>query len=291
MRSATDQLDASGRGVLQMGIVIERRMSMARAEWCGDRSVRVSQAGAAVGIVLLLLLCVASPLRAQAPGRGGSRRSDVARHCRIVCSPTVSLMPGMLRTHLRGGPLVRNTGTNAEQRLPSSTNMEIIVATTASTALPRVSVFGSVQWLPNVSAQRNPFTLYSASELGTAVRANAPTATAGLSISILPVAMTGGWLDLAGNVGDLFSQAARPGDASAYTHKLDLDLVAHGNVFSRMPAWTYMHRVSLFGILDYVATGLPRAGDEVPIGRQFLSDARPLSLIVGVALPLTPPVR
>jgi hypothetical protein len=200
-------------------------------------------------------------------------------------------MPGLLRTHLGGGPRVRSVATNATQRLASNSDLEIIVAAAARTAVPRVSVFGSVQWLPNASARRNPFTLYTASELGTPVRANAPTVTAGLSFSLLPATMTGGWFDLAGNVGDLYSQAARPSDASAYTHKLDLDLVTHADVFNWVPARTYLHRVSLFGILDYVATGLPRTGDEVPIGRRFESDARPLSLIVGVALPLTPPLR
>jgi hypothetical protein len=234
-------------------------------------------------------------LHAQADGRRRRRGPDApdqrAPRCHIVCTPTLSLMPALLRTHLRGGPIVRSTTTNVAQRLPSSTDAEIIVSTAARTGLPRVSVFGSVQWLPNASARRNPFTLYTASELGAPVRANAPTATVGASVSLVPAAITRGWADLAVNIGDLFSQAARPGDASAYTHKLDLDLIAHADVFNWTPPRTYLHRVSLFAILDYVATGLPHAGDEVPLGRRFTTDARPLSLIAGVALPLSPPVR
>lgn len=81
---------------------------------------------------------------------------------------------------------------------------------------------------------------------------------------------------------------ARPADASAYTLKLDLDLVLHAHPFARLPASTYLHRVSLYGLLDYVATGLPRAGDEVPVGRVFLENSRPLALIAGLALPLSP---
>jgi hypothetical protein len=241
----------------------------------------------------MLMLSRATTLLAQHEGSDGRHESrhDDTEHCRVVCAPAVSLMPGVLRTHLRGGPLVRTIATNAEQRLPSSTDMEIIVATSARTALPRVSVFGSVQWLPNATARRNPFTLYTASEIGAPVRANAPTVTAGLSLALLPATETSGWFDLAGNVGDLFSQAARPSDASTYTHKLDLDLVGHANVFNWMPSGAYLRRLSVFGILDYVATGLPREGDEVPLGRRFLSDARPLSLIVGLAIPLTPPIR
>jgi hypothetical protein len=245
--------------------------------------------------VMALLLFFTSPLHAQNRERDGRQprgtTNDREQQCRIVCAPTLSLMPGFLRTHLRGGPLVRSDATNAEQRLPSSSAMEIIVALAARTAVPRVSVFGSVQWLPNGTAQRNPFTLYTASELGEQVRANAPTATAGISVSLLPASATGGWVDFAANVGDLYSQAARPDDASAYTHKLDLELATHVHAFDWVPARTYLHRASLFGILDYVATGLPREGDEVPLGRRFLSDARPLALIAGISLPVTPPVR
>jgi hypothetical protein len=152
-----------------------------------------------------------------------------------------------------------------------------------------VSLFGSVQWLPNASSSRNPFTLYTANELGDHIHANAPTLTAGASLAVLTPPETHGWFDAAANVGDLFSQAARPDDHTAYTHKLDLDLVTHTHAFAWLPERTYLHRVSVYGILDYVATGLPRAGDEVPKGRRFLTAARPAALIVGLALPVTPP--
>ena len=196
-------------------------------------------------------------------------------------------MPGVLRTHLASGPIVQ-TGTGAARHLPSSSALELILVTAARTAVPRLSLFGSVQWLPNAGEARNPFTLYTANELGAHVHANAPTLTVGASLSVLDAHATRGLLDVAANVGDLFSQAARPDDRAAYTHKLDLDLVAHAHVFRGAPAHTYLHGASLFGILDYVATGLPRAGDEVPAGRRFLTDARPLALVAGLALPLTP---
>jgi hypothetical protein len=215
-------------------------------------------------------------------GQGRSAR------CHLLCAPTVTVMPGLLRTHLLGGPRVRRLATGEERRLPSTSNFEVIVSVASRTAIPRVSLFGSVQWLPNANAQRNPFTQYTASELGEPVRANAPTATLGASVSVVPTRWTNGWADLAINVADLFSQAGRPGDASEYTHKLDLDLVGHAHLFAWTPPKTYLHRVSAYLILDYVATGLPRAGDEVPLGRRFLSDARPLSLITGLALPITP---
>jgi len=229
--------------------------------------------------VAALVLLAAAPVAAQ---------SSATPRCHVVCAPTVTLMPGVVRTHLLRGPLVRNTTTGVETRLPGSTSFELIVAIASRTAVPRLGVFASAQWLPNAAERRNPFTLYTASELGTHVRANAPTIVAGASIALLPAPATGGWFDAALDVGDLFSQAATPDDKSAYTHKLDLDLITHLHLFDALPPATYAHRMSVFGILDYVATGLPSAGDEVPRGRVFMTGARPLALVAGLSLPLTP---
>jgi hypothetical protein len=230
-------------------------------------------------------------LSALVAGSAAPLSAQSAPRCHILCAPSLTLMPGVVRTHILRGPLVRSTSTGAESRLPGSTNMEIIVAVASRTALPRLSLVASAQWLPNAAEGRNPFTLYTASELGTHVRANAPTLVAGGSLALVAPKSTGGWFDAAFNAGDLFSQAATPDDKSAYTHKLDLDLVTHLHIFDALPEHEYLHRVSLYGILDYVATGLPSAGDEVPLGRVFVSDARPLALVAGLSFPLTPPAQ
>jgi len=222
------------------------------------------------------------------PVRGNAQQRS---RCTVLCMPTIALLPSVIRTHLFGGPTVETMSTGTTSRLPSTTDMEMIIVASANTAVPKLSVFTSVQWLPNASEARNPFTLYTAGELGGPVRANAATITLGLSGSVLTAPRTRGILDLNLNAGDLFSQAARPGDESAYTHKLDLDLVTHWHAFGWTGADAFLHRVTLVGILDYVATGLPRAGDEVPKGRRFMSDARPASLILGLSLPITPEVK
>jgi hypothetical protein len=245
-------------------------------------------------ITIAFVSCVAAPLcGAQGFHRlpSGGQRAAQPRPCHVLCAPSFALMPAVIRTHVFGGPRVRSLATGTRTRLPGTSDFEMIIAVAARTALPRLSLFGSVQWLPNASEQRNPFTLYTASELGEPVRANAPTVTMGASVALLRAPATKGLLDLAVNAGDLFSQAARPGDKSAYTHKLDLDLVAHLHALAWTPGATWLHRVTVFSILDYVATGLPRAGDEVPVGRVFETDARPTSLIAGLSLPVTPPAR
>lgn len=232
----------------------------------------------------------AAALHAQPDARRHSTpepASSNRAHCTIVCTPSLSLMPGVIRTHLTGGPTVRSTSTGIEQQLPSTSSFQVIATVSTRTAMPRVSLFGSVQWLPNASATRNPFTLYTASDLDDRVRANAPTVTVGASLALLQPAETGRWADVAANIGDLFSHAAQPDDASDYTHKLDLGLLTHVHAFAWTPEHTYLHRTSVYALLDYVATGLARAGDEVPEGRVFMTHAKPLSLIIGLALPLT----
>jgi hypothetical protein len=226
------------------------------------------------------------------PRQSATQPTGSARaHCTILCAPSVTLMPGVFRTHLARGPVVRSTATGVEQRLPETSSFEIVGTVSSKTAVPRVSLFSSVQWLPNAVATRNPFTLYTASDLGDPVRANAPTLTVGGSVALLQPSETRGWVDLAANVGDLFSHAARPDDKSDYTHKLDLNLVTRVHAFAWAPTGTYLHRTSIYALLDYVATGLARRGDEVPEGRVFMTDARPLALLVGFALPLTPEDR
>ena len=236
-----------------------------------------------------LLLLAATTLDAQSTSlhKGVRSTQSEAKQCALLCAPTITLMPGVLRNHLARGPIVRSIATGVEQRLPETWSFQIVATVAARTAVPRVNLYGTAQWLPNVSAKRNPFTLYTASDLGDPVLANAPTLGAGASIALLQATETRGWGDLSANIGDLFSQAARPTDRRDYTHKLDLGLIGHVHAFTWAPPGTYAHKTSLYVLLDYVATGLARKGDEVPRGRIFVTNARPLALLVGLALPLT----
>ena len=269
-------------------------------------AARLSRAGVMhSSLVLVALLATPRTGAAQSPSMLShtsstsptSRAPDHAKraaagrarsHCRFLCAPTITLMPAAIRTHIVARPEVRSLSTGATHELPSATNFELIVSASAKTLIPRTSLYGSAQWLPTAAERSNPFTLYTASEVGApAVRANAPTLSGGASLGILTDAETGGWLALNLNVGDLYSQAARPDDRGAYTHKLDLGLLGDAAVFSGLPSHSYLSRVNVFALLDYVATGLPRAGDAVPKGeRVFVSDARAVSLIAGLSLPL-----
>ena len=217
-----------------------------------------------------------------------AKPASAQTQCSFLCAPSIAIEPSAITSHLFSRPRVQQLGTGAIQTLPSTTNLEIIFAASLETLWPRVSLYGSVQWLPNASEARNPSTLYTASELETAkVRANAPTASGGVSFTLIQPDATKGLLSVAANVGDLFSNAARPNDVSAYTHKLDLGLVGQWHVFEFLPKHTYAHSLTVFTLLDYVATGLPAAGDEVPKGeRVFLNSVHSPSLITGLSIPL-----
>jgi len=227
---------------------------------------------------LIIATCAATPIAAQQQ-----------KPCQVICAPALTLMPGMIRTHALHAPRVRELSSGQVISLPGKSSFEMIAAFVAPTHFAWASLFASVQWLPNAKENANPYTLYTASDVGEALRANAPSVTMGASVALLSSQVTKGWLTLNGNVGDLFSQAAEPDDKSSYSHKLDLDLVGTLHIFNQLPKAEYLHHVGLYGILDFVATGLPKAGDEVPKGeRVFLDDARSVSLIVGLSLPFAP---
>ncbi len=174
--------------------------------------------------------------------------------------------------------------------LPSQSNLELFLLAAAPTGIPRTSLFISLQWLPNATAKANPFTEYTASELGTGfVRSNELSATFGVSVNAVTAANTHGWATVAPYVGDLYSTAARPDDESAYTHKLDTGLNVGVGLLNWLQPHVWLRNVKGFVILDDVLIGLPRAGDEVPKGeRVFLSDARPATLIIGLSVPVAP---
>jgi hypothetical protein len=232
-----------------------------------------------VPITSLACLALCAPLAAAAQGA----------KCPSICAPTFTFMPGGVTSNVINAPKVRSLTTGSVHTLPSKTNIELIGSLVFPTAVPRTSLYLSVQWLPTAKTAENPFTLYTAHEVGDTIRANQPSVSLGATFGVLTPKQTRGWFGLNVNVGDLYSAAARPQDTHVYTHKLDLDLVGTLNVFSKLPAWNYLHGVGVYGILDWVATGLPHAGDEVPKGeRVFVNDARPFTLIAGLSLPIAP---
>ena len=103
----------------------------------------------------------------------------------------------------------------------------------------------------------------------------------------LPGERTGGWVGSHVDVVDKFSSAERPTDRRAYTHKLNLELDTSVSIFNWLPEGRWLRGVELEGSLDYVATGLPKAGDIID-GRRFVDKASPWSFSLVFVLPVAP---
>ena len=187
--------------------------------------------------------------------------------CRVLCSPTFKVEPTITFTNLLGSPrIMSDDGTVTRES--RETELEIIL----SLGLPT-----PVSWLQfTVEAIFLPFDRESTPELEFET-----------NFIWLPSERTRGWLTSHFDIVDKFSAAERPTDRRAYTHKLNLELDTSFSVFNWLPEGRWLRSVELEGSLDYVATGLPKAGDRID-GSRFLDDASPWSFSLVFVLPVAP---
>jgi hypothetical protein len=187
--------------------------------------------------------------------------------CRFLCAPELKAEPTITFTNLFGSPRIQSgDGTVTDE--PRETEFELIL----SLGLPT-----RISWLEfTVEAIFLPFDADSTPELEFET-----------NFVWLPAQRTGGWLRSHFDIVDTFSPAERPSDRRAYTHKLNFELDTSVAIFSWVREGRWLRGVELEGSLDYVATGLARAGDVVNGGR-YLEDASPWSFSVVLVLPIAP---
>jgi hypothetical protein len=212
--------------------------------------------------VKLAVLVLAGILLAEFPLLAQS-----ATTCRFLCAPDMKVEPTVTFTNLFGSPrLVGDDGTTSRER--REREFEVIF----SVGLPT-----RVSWLEfTAEAIVLPFDRDSTPELEFET-----------NLLWLPPERTGGWLSSHFDIVDKFSAAERPSDRRAYTHKLNFELDTSLSVFNWLPAGRWLRGVEVEGSLDYVATGLPRKGDQHN-GVRFLDDASPWSFSVVIVLPIAP---
>lgn len=208
------------------------------------------------GLVFAVALLRVSQVLAQSPPA-----------CRFLCAPEVNVEPTVTFTNLFGRPRIAGEqGTTTRAR--RETEFEVIV----SVGLPT-----RASWLEfTVEAIVVPFDRESTPELE--VETN---------FIWLPAERTRGWVRSHFDIVDKFSPAGRPSDRRAYTHKLNLELDTSLAVFNWLPQDRWLRGVELEGSLDYVATGLPKAGDQLD-GARFVDNASPWSFSIVVVLPVAP---
>lgn len=207
-------------------------------------------------MAILALVLGAPPARAEDPAP-----------CRVLCAPEFSVEPTITFSDLFGSPrIVGDAG--AVVRGPRETEFEVIL----SLGLPT-----RVSWLElTVEAIFLPFDRESTPELEFET-----------NIGWLPRERTGGWVTSHFDVVDKFSPAERPGDRRAYTHKLNLELDTSLAIFTWLAEGRWLRGVEVEGSLDYVASGLPKAGTTID-GRRYLDDASPWSFSLVFVLPVAP---
>jgi hypothetical protein len=233
---------------------------------------------AAAAALLLTLVC-------------GSATLDAQDRCRILCAPELKIEPTFTIENLVRAPLVETIedGVVVEgAREKRERVFELIFAVDVPTTIPRVGLTFEAIFKPFGATDVNPFTGTSAAEIGRAdIRDNGIEIESEFNIHLFDVEQTGGWVSSHVDIVDQFSPAHRPGDGSVYTHKLDFEWDTAFHVFSRLRDGHWLRNVEAEVSLDYLATGLPKAG-EVLDGERFVDRASPWSLSFVLVVPLAP---
>jgi hypothetical protein len=188
--------------------------------------------------------------------------------CRFLCTPEFKVEPTITFTTLFNSPrIILDAGVSARDQ--RETNFEVILSVGLPTRIP---------WLDfTVEAIFLPFEADSTPELEFET-----------NVVWLPAKRTRGWLSSHFDVVDKFSPAERPpSDRRAYTHKLNFELDTSVAIFNWLPEGRWFRGVELEGSLDYVASGLPKAGQTID-GRRYLDDASPWSFSLVFVVPVAP---
>jgi len=211
--------------------------------------------------------------------------------CRFLCAPDLKIEPTITFEPLFRRPLIEelDDGVVVARTTPDREAVfEMILAVGIPTTIPRIGFTFETIFIPFGDTATHPFTGTTASELGgTAIRGNEIEVELELNIGLLEPEETGGWIESHFDIVDKISPGERPTDASVYTHKLNFEWDTAFLVFNRLPEGNWLRNVEIEGSVDYVATGLPRAGDVVN-GERFLSDDSPWSFSLVFVFPLAP---
>lgn len=213
-------------------------------------------------------------------------------NCRILCSPEVKFEPTVTIGNLFRRPKVARLedGKPVEvTRLEREAEFEVILAVGISTQIPRVGLTFEAIWTPFAETDTNVFTGSTASQLGVSrIRDNPVELEFELNLYALEAEQTGGWVETHFDIVDKFSAAERPGDRGVFTHKLNFELDTAIFVFNWLPPENWLRNLELEFSLDYMASGIPKAGDVLRGEELFLTDASPWSLSILVVIPIAP---
>ena len=206
--------------------------------------------------------------------------------CALLCVPELKIEPTITFENLINRARVEVGGVVEETK--RETVFELIFALEVPTEIPRIGLTLEVGFAPFGSTSEHPFTGATAAELGRDdIRDNVVEIESELNIDLIDSDQTGGWLSSHFDIIDKFSPGERPNATSVYTHKLNFELDTAFHPFNGLPEGRWLRNAELELSIDYVATGLPKAGDLIG-DELFLDDASPWSISLVFVLPLAP---
>jgi hypothetical protein len=231
--------------------------------------------------IIALGCCSLAPLAAQ----------DNGERCFFLCRPELKIEPTFTVENIFSRHRVAEMEGDEQvgvTRAEREVVFEAILALGVPTSIPRVGFTFETIFIPFASGDENPYTGATAQDLGrTSIRDNSPEVEIELNLEWLRSEDTKGWVSSHFDIVDKFSPSERPRDAGAYTHKLNFELDTAVHVFNWLPEGKWLRNIEVEGSLDYVATGLPRAGER--IGNElFLTKASPWSFSLVFVIPLAP---
>lgn len=211
-------------------------------------------------VVVMVLWCALVPM----PAQGQSQ------NCFVLCRPDLKIEPTFTWENLLRPPRIAETddqGNTVIKRLPRERVFETVIALGVPTTIPRVGF--------TFEAIVKPF-----------VKGNSPELETELNLHWLRSEDTKGWVESHFDIIDKYSPGARPDRAGLYTHKLNLEL----DTAVPFLEWTrkpWLSDIEIEASIDYVASGLPRAGDRFG-NTMYLDNASRWSFSLVFVLPFAP---
>jgi hypothetical protein len=197
------------------------------------------------------------------PAPGAAQDGDP---CTVLCAPELKIEPTISFENL--GSRARIEADGVVEETERETVFELLFAVGVPTQIPRVGLTFEAGWAA--------FSDDNLVELELE-----------LNLHLIESDQTGGWLSSHFDIVDKFSPAERPDATSAYTHKLNFELDTALRPFNSLPEGRWLRNLETEVSIDYVATGIPKAGDDFG-DVLYLDDESPWSLSLVLVLPLAP---
>ncbi len=195
---------------------------------------------------------------------------DRPAKCFVFCAPELKIEPTITWEHLFRRPLIAEMdrdGKTVVHRPEREIVFETVIALDIPTTIPRAGfTFETIV---------KPFVKGASPELETE-----------LNLHWLRFENTNGWVGSHFDIIDKYSPGARPDSVDRYTHKLNLELDT-AFAFLKWTKKPWLSDIEIESSIDYVASGLPRAGDR--FGNQtYLGNASGWSFSLVFVFPFAP---